>query len=398
MRTVFTTQAGSGHWRPLLPLATALQAAGHDVAFATTPVACATLRDLGFRCFPVGIDDWLVEPGAAPTARHDPTTPAATVWVDVFVNIRAKQALPDLLATCEAWRPDLLVREMTEFAGCVAAERVGIPHAAVQVGAWRPELHTLIGPALDDLRDRVGLRADLERVMPFRYLLLTPVPASLIDPDQPLPATAHPMRYVPFDVGPGAEAQVPGWIEALEARPTIYATLGTVNNRTPNLAAAILTALRDEPSNLFLTVGSDVDPADFGEQPSHVRVEQYVPQSVLLPSCDLVVCHGGFGTVLTALDAGLPLVIIPIAADQPDNARRCADLGVAEVISPEQHKPGAIREAVQTVMRNPRYRRNAERVRDEMRATPDLNHAVALLAQLAREKRPLVARSAVDTC
>jgi UDP:flavonoid glycosyltransferase YjiC (YdhE family) len=383
VRTLFTTQAGSGHWRPLIPLAKAVQTAGHEVAFATTPVACADLSDLGFRCFPVGSDDWLVEPGAALAVRHDPATPVSTVWVDVFVNIRAQHTLPDLLATCEVWRPDLLVREMTEFAGCVAAERVGIPHAAVQVGAWRPDLHALIGPALDDLRGRVGLRSDPERVMPFHYLLLTPVPTSFIDPARPLPATAHPMRYVPFDAGPGAEAQVPGWIETLEARPTIYATLGTVNNRTPGLAAAIVVALRDEPSNLILTVGSDVDPADIGEQPSHVRVEQYVPQSVLLRYCDLVVCHGGFGTVLTALDAGLPLVIIPIAADQPDNARRCADLGVAEVISPEQRAPGAIREAVRTVMRNSLYRRNAERLRAEMRAAPDLADAVELLEQLA---------------
>jgi UDP:flavonoid glycosyltransferase YjiC (YdhE family) len=381
-----------------VPLATALRAAGHDVAFATTPVACASLGDLGFRCFPVGIDDWLVEPGAAPTARHDPATPVATVWVDVFVNIRAQQALPDLLATCEAWRPDLLVREMTEFAGCVAAERVGIPHAAVQVGAWRPDLHTLIGPVLDNLRGRVGLRADPERAMPFRYLLLTPVPASFIDPARPLPATAHPMRYVPFDAGPGGEAQVPEWIGTLDARPTIYATLGTANNRTPGLAAAILAAIRDEPINLILTVGPNADPAEFGEQPPHVRVEEYVPQSVLMPSCDLVVCHGGFGTMLTALDAGLPLVIIPIAADQPDNARRCADLGVAEVISPEQRTAEVIQTAVRAVLGEPRYRRNAEQLRAEMRAAPDLADAVGLLEQLAREKRPLVARGAMGSC
>ena len=263
MRIVITTQAGAGHWRPLVPLAKALQTAGHDVAFATTPVACAALGDLGFRCFPVGSDEWLVEPGAAATVRHDPTMPVTSVWVDVFVNIRAQQALPDLLVTCEAWRPDLLVRELTEFAGCAAAERLGIPHAVVQVGAWRPELHALIGPALDGLRGRVGLRSDPEQAMPFRYLLLTPVPASFIDPAQPLPATAHPMRYVPFDIGPGAKEQVPGWIESLPARPTVYATLGTVNNRTPGLAAAMLAALRYETSNLILTIGSDVDPGEF---------------------------------------------------------------------------------------------------------------------------------------
>ena len=228
--------------------------------------------------------------------------------------------------------------------------------------------------------------------MPFRYLILTPAPRSFIDATQPLPATAHLMRYVPFDVGPGAEEQVPRWIRTLEARPTIYATLGTVNNRTSGLAAAIIDALRDEPINLIFTIGPNADPAELGEQPPHVRVERYMPQSLLLPFCYLVVCHGGFGTVLTALSAGLPLVIIPIAADQPDNARRCAELGVAEGISPERRTPEAIREAVRTVIRNPRYRRNAKRLRDEMRDVPNFNHAVDLLEQLAREKRPLVTR------
>jgi UDP:flavonoid glycosyltransferase YjiC (YdhE family) len=391
MRWIFTTQAGSGHWRPLLPLAQAIRMAGHEVAFATTPVACAALIDLGFCCFPVGIDEWLVEPGTQRTARHDPA-PAASVWVDVFVNMWAKHALPDLLAVCETWRPGLLVREMTEFAGCVAAERLGIPHATVQVGSWRPELQALIGAALDRLRSLVGLGPDPERAMPFRYLLLTSIPMSFIDPGQPLPATAHPMRYVPFDAGSGEERRIPELIGTLEPRPTIYATLGTVNNRTPGLAATILAALRDEPINLVLTVGSDADPAALGEQPSHVHIERYVPQSLLLPFCDLVVCHGGFGTVLTALDAGLPLVIIPIAADQPDNARRCVELGVAEVVDAGTRTPEAIRDAVRTVLGESSYRQRAERLRDKMRAVPDLADTVGLLARLAAEKRPLVIR------
>ena len=53
--------------------------------------------------------------------------------------------------------------------------------------------------------------------MPFRYVLLTPIPWSFIDPARPLPATALPMRYVPFDVGTGAEVKVPEWIETFSA-------------------------------------------------------------------------------------------------------------------------------------------------------------------------------------
>ena len=91
-----------------------------------------------------------------------------------------------------------------------------------------------------------------------------------------------------------------------------------------------------------------------------------------------------------ALDHGLPLVIIPIAADQPDNARRCADLGLARVIAPDRRTPEAIREAVRAILHDPGYRRNAARLRDEGRALPGPDYAVALLERLALERRPLV--------
>jgi UDP:flavonoid glycosyltransferase YjiC (YdhE family) len=383
MRALFTSQPGSGHWRPLAPLARALQAAGHEVAFATTPVACSALAGYGFRCFPVGVDDWL----NGPQSQRDPTVPvpAATVWVDVFVDLRARRALPELLAVCNAWRPDLIVRELTEFAGCVAAERLELPHAAIQVGAWRPELHALVGPALDRLRRGVGLPPDPDQEMCFRYLFLTPVPPSLHEPALPLPPTTRPMRYVPFDHGPDGDGRAPDWVGALGARPVVYATLGTAYNRNPSLARAILATFRDEPIDLVLTVGDDQDLAEFGDQPPNVRVERYVPQSLLVPHCDLVICHGGFGTVLTTLDAGLPLAITPIAADQPDNARRCAEIGVAVALGADERSPEAIRDAMRAVLGNSLYRRNAERLSAEMRAASGLDQSVGLLEQLFAE-------------
>ncbi len=145
------------------------------------------------------------------------------------------------------------------------------------------------------------------------------------------------------------------------------------------------------PVALVVTVGRDRDPADFGPRPPHVRIERYVPQSLLFPRCDLVVNHGGSGTVMAALGHGLPMVIVPISADQPDNARRCEQLGVAKVILPENRTPGAIRDAVRTVLQDPSFRQNAERLREEMERLPGPEHAVGMLERLAAEPRPLVA-------
>jgi MGT family glycosyltransferase len=215
-----------------------------------------------------------------------------------------------------------------------------------------------------------------------RNLWLYQIPPSFIEPSRPVPSTAQAMRYVPFDHGPEPSAP-PAWMEQLGTRPNVYATLGTAYNDAPGVLAAIVAALRDEPINLILTIGPDQDPATFGHQPPHVRIERYLPQSLFIPHCDLVICHGGFGTMLTALRQGLPLVIMPIAADQPENARRCVELEVAEGIVPEHRTPETIREAARTVLADARYRRNAVRLRDEMDAAPPLQHTAALLQHLA---------------
>jgi UDP:flavonoid glycosyltransferase YjiC (YdhE family) len=92
---------------------------------------------------------------------------------------------------------------------------------------------------------------------------------------------------------------------------------------------------------------------------------------------------------MACFEEGLPMVAIPLAGgDQAGNARRCADLGVARVVAPDERTPEAIREAVLDVLRNPRYRENAEHLRREIRALPEPEHAVELLERLALERAP----------
>ena len=139
MRVLFTTLPGAGHWHPLVPFAEALQRAGHEVAFATTPTAGAAIAALGFRCFPAGADE-SAEEGRARRERLMALGTDSPRWAlpNLFAGAWAARRLPDLLDVCAAWQPTLLVREDMEYAGCIAAERCGLPHAAVQVTAWRP--------------------------------------------------------------------------------------------------------------------------------------------------------------------------------------------------------------------------------------------------------------------
>ncbi len=101
---------------------------------------------------------------------------------------------------------------------------------------------------------------------------------------------------------------------------------------------------------VVVTVSELNDPAALGDLPATVHVERWLPLAPLLRRCDAVICHGGTGTMLAALTAGLPLVLAPQGADQFDNARACQQAGAARVLMPEQVTPTAVRDAVRAVL------------------------------------------------
>jgi UDP:flavonoid glycosyltransferase YjiC (YdhE family) len=107
----------------------------------------------------------------------------------------------------------------------------------------------------------------------------------------------------------------------------------------------------------------------------------------VLPHCDLVISHGGSGSVMGALAHGLPSLLMPLGADQPYNARRCVALGIAREVEPATVTPEQVRVAVAGVLADLRYRRAAERIQDEINALPGPEQMVPLLERLALSPR-----------
>ena len=390
MRVLFTTQPAAGSFNPLVPFARALADAGHEVAVACAESFRADIEAAGVATFSVGLD-WRSDAMTTAFPAAPPPGPARAGWIARHWRYTtARATVPDLLALAGRWQPDLFVREGLEFGASLAAELLGLPHAAAGAFWFRPQAP--LTPPLDALRRELGLAPDPAGGKIYRYLALAPMPPAWVAPDEEPPPTAHFIRPQALD-GTGAGV-VPDWLDALPpGRPLVHATLGTTEvNRTPGLYEAILAGLRDEPLELVVGIGRQRDPAAFGPQPPHVRIEQYVSHAALLPRCDVVVTHGGFGTIMGCLGVGVPLVVIPVNGDQPRNARRCADLGVGRVVGPDERTPEAIRAAVRAVLADPAYRASAERLRDEMATLPGPEHAVALLERLAAEKRPIRAK------
>ncbi len=176
----------------------------------------------------------------------------------------------------------------------------------------------------------------------------------------------------------------------------VYATMGTTSGwgRAPHVFSAILEGLRDEPVNVVLTVGPQTDPASLGPAPENAHIEQYIPQSMLFPRCDVVLTHGGAGTTLAALGHGIPLLMLPRGAiSQVTNAEVCVRAGVGRRLPEQEITPEAIRREVRTLLDEPIYRERAQQLRDEIAGMPGPEERVTLLERLARDKAPITVPS-----
>jgi MGT family glycosyltransferase len=167
----------------------------------------------------------------------------------------------------------------------------------------------------------------------------------------------------------------------------VLASLGTVFNTTPGVLEAIVTGVAGQDVNLIVAIGPNQDTARFGSVPSNVRLESYVAQPQLLPHCDLFITHGGFNSVKESLTAGVPMVVVPITADQPYCAQRCAALGVGRVVMPDQRNAETVRSAVEAVLGDAAYATKARAFAAEMHALPGPETVVALLSDLVTNDR-----------
>jgi UDP:flavonoid glycosyltransferase YjiC (YdhE family) len=382
VRALVTCLPGYGHVHPMVPLARALRDAGHQVAFATERRFCPRITAAGFRAFPAGIGPGQVLERALALADAAPPADTSRFGAQMFAAVAAPAKLPELVAVVDGWRPDLVLYDVTDYAGPLAAALAGIPAVAHALGPLFPAELTRLGTELGaPLWRQWGATPP---VKPFGATYLDICPPALQSPGiADIASTVQPLRPVPFDSVAG-EA-LPAWVADLAPRPTVYVTLGTVDNDAPGVIEAAVAGVRDEPVNLVVTVGPNRDPAELGPQPPTVHVERYVPQSSLLPHCDVVVSHGGSGTTLAALAHGLPLLLLPQGANQFENAARCAALGAGIRLLPEETDAHAVREAVRALLDDSRFRASAAGVAAQIRAMPAPAEVAPVLEALARQ-------------
>jgi len=364
MKILFSSGPLYGHVNPMLPLALAARRAGHDVVFATARDLAPHVERFGLAVWPVGLTH--AEAGGS---QHG-------AWLNYFAQAAVPRAA-ELVPRARQWRPDLVVHEETELAGPVVAALCDARHAVHGLGLV-PSMK--IWPAFAEAVGRIGApwlpAPDLAgRLSHATYLRRSPV---ALQPEMP-PFWRHVLPLRPVMAPPGAREQLPFDLNVLPFAQSIHLTLGTVFTHGTAVLREALKGLRDLGCNVIVAVGPDGDPDAFGPQPLHVRIERYVPHTLLLPRCRLVVSQGGAGVMFGALSLGLPQLLLPQGADQFGNAEALARTGAGEVLANGEVSAARIAASASRLLADARFTHAARAVQAELAAMPD---ADAVLREL----------------
>jgi UDP:flavonoid glycosyltransferase YjiC (YdhE family) len=388
MRVLCATTANDGHFGPLLPFARACATAGHDVRVAAPASYSAAVKRTGLHHEPFpDAPPELVGPIMArlPTLSFEEANDV--VIREVFGRIDARAGLPSLIDIVEGWRPDVLIRESAELASLAAAERAGIPHVHACIG-----MHEVIGrfaEALDDpleeLDQAAGLRPGQLRAALADEVVFSLVPSALDGATGPAPPEDGTLLRFHDPVPTDRTPPLPRWGD--EGAPLIYVTFGSVTGSLPPFAGVFreaLDALAAVEARVLMTVGRKVDVADLGPVPRNAHVVQWWPQEGVLRHAAAMLGHGGFGTTLGAVAAGVPQVIAPIFSfDQVVNGEHVAAVGAGLTVG---IGPGVVERAatqVAQLLGVSAYAASARKMAHAMRAMRPPADAVLQLVRLA---------------
>ena len=388
MRILVSTTANVGHFEPLLGIARACRDAGHEVRVAAPRSFEATVARTDFPFHP--FDDAppeLIGPVMSRLPELSFEEANATVVREVFGRIDAQAALPALAAAVEAWRPDVIVREPAELGSLAVAERAGIPQVQVAIGMAemvRLFAEQLVEP-LTDLATMAGLPDDsLNRAL-AGVPTLSSVP-EVLDRAGDVAFSDDAVTYR-FREDPPAPAAtpLPQWGDP--GLPLVYVTFGSVTGSLPPFAGVFrqaLDGLADLSVRVLMTVGRQVSITDLGPVPANARVEPWWPQTDVLAEAALVLGHGGYGTTMGAITAGVPQVVAPIfTTDQAVNARHIAAVGAGRAVSPGPDVVVRACQEVQSVLEDPSYRHRAAVVAAAIAALPSTADTVAVIRRIA---------------
>jgi UDP:flavonoid glycosyltransferase YjiC (YdhE family) len=363
IRIILSTVAAPGHLFPMLPLGRAFLADGHAVGVLTSKAMTGVIEPEGLETLAAGPSQEAVVAEVARRHGDDVFRPTADGFGEMFGGARLDLTADEALDVAATWRPDLVLHEYTDAVGPLVATALGVPFATMAPGpAMPPPLTAAVtGMAAQRYAER-GLTLPAGGAVLGDWYIDSCPPALQV-PGWSAPAPRLALRPEPY-----AQPWAPRPAPRPSDRPAVLVSFGT-NFNSPAVVSPVARALASLDADIVATVGPGLRATDF-EVGHRVRLVPFTPQEQLLDGVAVVVTHGGIGTVLGALSRGIPLVIVPQAADQFMQAKQVTAAGAGIALLPGQADPDAVAEAARRAMTDPGIRSAAARLRDEIGEMP----------------------------
>jgi MGT family glycosyltransferase len=361
-RFLFCPWSTTGDTMPFVALAQTLRARGHSVVFAASARTRDLIRRAGFEAYELTDSTRRSRSGSA-ALRH--------------LLRPLKHQFAELSAIAARTQSDVVVDGAVSFAPRLMAEHDGLRHAAMPTMAW-PHTPTDFSPALRrlastlrqsrlaaDLRAWNAVRASLNLApalehpwfdVPSRELILLTTTTALAGDVPGLPAHAH---FVGPVLDRSRAVLADGLLAPGDRRPIVFVSQGTFFHASLSIVTRTLEALAREPVRVVVGAGRELTSAERARLPRNASAHAFVPIRALRGRMKLLVTHGGPGSVNEGLMAGVPLLVLPLAADQPEVARRVVAAGAGLRLDSFTATPRQIREAVRELLTTRKYRLRA---------------------------------------
>lgn len=393
MRVIVSSVGLTGHALPALALARALRDRGHSVMVETSERWRAQVEDFGGRF--IAATEGITPPGGnEPTRLNRSSAGPGT-------SIRA--AVEALAEPIEAFAPRVLVSDLFTLAPALAAERAGVRRASLLHHAYpdvapgqppfpsgfrRPRtpagaaLWAAVRPRFDprhhrgrrqlnDVRAEIGL-PPLERFfgsISDQLALVATFPQ--LEYSRRWPAHVHVTGPMFFE-----RAQPPVELPPGDGPLVVVVTSSGQPGRLRLLEIA-LEAFADEPVRVLASTSEIARVA--GGVPPNARVVKWVPFADVLPQAALVITNGGHGTVVSALAAGVPVLVCPSGADQPENGIRVSSAGAGLMLPRRLLGMRPLRVAARRILGDPSFAQTARRFADWSSANDGAQRGAELL-------------------
>jgi UDP:flavonoid glycosyltransferase YjiC (YdhE family) len=379
----------AGHAFPAIALARELHRRGLEVLLETWEEWEGAARAEGLRF--QAAQEYMVFPPPGPDTPQGQTV------------ARAARALAGLM---EEFEPDLVVSDILTLAPALAAEVAGVPHAtliphvhpvqepgrpiyslgfrpartALGRAAWKAAVPVIEGglrqgrDEMNVTRARLGL-PPLERFHGGISELLALVAT--------FPQLEYPRRWPP-----GTHVTGPLFFE-LDSQPVempegpeplVVIAPSTAQDPECRLLRVALEGLADLPVRVLATTNRHL-PQEPLEVPDNAVLTEWLPYSQAMPEADLVISHGGHGTVVRALSYGVPVLCCPAVGDMAENGARVSWSGTGLSLPRRLLSPGGVRLAAKRILADADYRRRAR----EIEAWSARHDGAARAAELVEE-------------